>query len=204
MTNSPPLLPFNRKLVNTTFRGSAIKGIEENNVLNVVFTTQTIIAGYPQVVAAFKEMKILRAKVWAYTTLSAAASGTITMITCPPELAQSKTTAEFVAAAPGAITRKVWQPLHGVYYPTEPTERDWFDIGSTHSVFVVQLFPKDLPKSDSTTPKNEVQFVWDVHVQLRGQKNGVTQHTPDCYYEQYATTSPASEEQFVKLRIDAR
>lgn len=201
MTTSPPLLPFNKKLVNSTFRGSAIKGLTENSALTVEFTTQTIISGYPQVVSAFKEMKIIRAKVWAYTTLSTTATGTITMITAPPELVQSKTTAVFAAAAPGAITRRVWQPLHGVYYPTEPTERDWFDIGSTHKVFSVQFFPKDLPKTDSVAAAVEIQLVWDVHVQLRGQKNGVSL-SPDAFQESYVMAP--SEEAFEKLNMDER
>lgn len=202
MTTSPPLLPFNRRLVNSTFRGSALKGIQDGAITTVSFNAQTIIAGYPQVVSAFKEMKILRVKVWAYTTLSSAAAGTITMITCPVDLIQPRTTAVFAAAAPGAITRKVWQPLHGVYYPTEPSERDWFDIGSTNAVFAVQLFPKDLPKSDSTGPAYEIQLIWDAHVQLRGQKNGVQQNAPESHIERYVDVP--TEEQFEKLNMDVR
>lgn len=122
---------------------------------------------------SFKEMKVVRVKIWAYTTLPTSASGIITMITSPADLSQKKTTAVLAAAAPGAITRKIYQPLRGVWFPTEPSERDWLTIDNSKLLFTVQFFPSNLPKSDSTTAANGLTIIIDAHVQLRGQLNGV-------------------------------
>lgn len=182
LTATPPLLPFNRKAVNSTFRSAITQSISNNSFLTLSFYTKTLVEGYPHVFESFKEMKVVRVKIWAYTTLPTSASGIITMITSPADLSQKKTTATLAAAAPGAITRKIYQPLRGVWFPTEPSERDWFPIGNDSTkdklLFTVQFFPSNLPKTDSTTAAHGLTLIIDAHVQLRGQINGVTGTDP--------------------------
>lgn len=165
---------------NAVFRSSHMHELKPDTYLSLVFRTQTLVSGYPQVVAAFKEIKVLKVKVWAYTSLSTSSPGTLTMITCPMGLAQKNSTQKLAVAAPGAITRKIWQPLHGVYFPTEPSERDWLPIDTQHLVFDLEFFPWNIPVPAELNEVQyaQIQIIVDAHVMLRGQRNGVLGTAP--------------------------
>lgn len=169
--NAPPLQPFNKKLMNTVVRGCVFKTIQESSLLVIDFTVQAVISSYPQLTSCFKEIRIKRVNVWMYTTLSAASSGTITLAVCPKDEINPSATPVTLATTPGSITRRVWQSLHAMYYPTEPDERNWFPIKQDKHLFVVQIIGKDLPKPGNSINPDvlDVQIVWDAHVELRGQ-----------------------------------
>lgn len=196
MSSQPPLLPFNRILGNSVFRSSTRHDLTNDSFLGLDYHTQTIVSGYPQVVAAYKEMRVVRVNVWAYTTLSTASPGIMTMITVPLGLAQKRSTVILAAASPGAITRKVWQPLRGCYFPTEPTERDWLPIDTQHIVFSLEFYLHGLKDDKDNDITTEIVVVLDAHVLLRGQRNGVQGAPPvERYCRLVApTTCPGFEE----------
>jgi hypothetical protein len=170
MKSIPPMVPFNRTMMNSIVRGSSFGLLEENSVTFKPFTIQTMISGFSQLVSCFTEIKILKVFVWMTTTMPTSSTGVITMITTPTdEFAQpTKVTYQSLAAVPGAITRKVYQTLHGVYYPTEPKEKDWFKIDDNKTFFNVYWIGKDLPTGDAIRKINDYQLIWDAHIKVRG------------------------------------
>lgn len=171
MTAAPPLMPFNRSLMNTTLRGSSVKTFASSALLTLDFTTDVIFSAYASLVNAFREVKVQRVKVWVYTSLSSSSSGLATMIVAPKDEINAAESLATVTSSPGAITRKIWQPFHGVYYPTEPDERNWFTTSDKRHLFVLQFYAQDLPPVNSANEKRELQIVWDAHVRFRGQSS---------------------------------
>lgn len=175
MTTTPPLLNFNKQLMNTVIRGSTVKGITNNSLLVVDFTVASLIASYSQLVSVFTEFKIARVKVWAYTTLSTSASGVATMLVTPHDEVSPATSYEQLTSTPGAIVRRIWQPFHGNYYPTSPSDREWFIADSKKQLCTLHFFAKDIPAPNDAVTKNEIQIVWDVHIKCRGLKTPAKQ-----------------------------
>lgn len=168
MSSLPPLLPFNSLKCNTTFRGSIIRAIQENSLTVIDFTVASLFSPYAQIGACFKEVKVLKVKLWLVTTLSASSSGVISFCVSPKDLVNAKDSYANFSCTPGVMTRKSYQTLHGQYFPTEPDERNWFPIIGSQHLFTVQIFGKDLPKPSGTTTAVDVQIIWDAHLQFRG------------------------------------
>lgn len=188
MSSLPPLTSFNGLKCNTVLRSSVIKGISENMLQVVDFTTSSLFASYPQLTSVFKEVKVCKVKVWLVTTLSSASSGVISLCVTPKDLVNSQDTYAGFSCTPGVMTRKSFQTLHGLYYPTEPDERNWFLISAKRHLFTAQIWAKDLPKPTGTSTTVDVQLIYDAHVMFRGR---VTQKTSSdanlCEFEMLST-----------------
>lgn len=180
MTAAPPLLNFNKQLMDTVIRGTKTFRLKPNqiNVTGLLytqrrrfnFTIKSLISGYSHLVDVFSEFKIVKVRVWAYTTLSTSAPGIATMVVTPSDYIPKSTSYEQLTVIPGAITRRIWQPLHSVYYPTSPSERNWFPSSETKVLFSLLFMARDIPPPDSTAYENELQVIWDVHLRCRGLK----------------------------------
>lgn len=168
MSSLPPPLSFNGLKCNTTFRSSILLQIQDNSLLAHDFSIKDLSKSYPQMISCFKEVKIMKVKFWLVTTLSAASSGVISFCVTPKDMVNSKDSYANFSCTPGAMTRKSYQTLHGMYFPTEPDERNWFPIDSTKHLLTLQIFGKDLPKSSGTDTSVEVQIIYDAHLAFRG------------------------------------
>lgn len=168
MTAAPPMLNFNKQLMNTVIRGSKVVAFKSGDLVRHQFTFKTILEAYPQLPAVFSQFKIQRVKVWAYTTVSTSSAGIGTLMTVPIKEAEAKYSYEQLTATPGAITRRIWQPFHTCYYPTSPSEREWFGNGVSRQLFEVLFCAKDVPPPDATTWSTELQIIWDAHIRCRG------------------------------------
>lgn len=40
---------------------------------------------------------------------------------------------------PGSMVRKTWQNISAVWFPTEPTDRDWYGVGSSNTILSVYM-----------------------------------------------------------------
>lgn len=170
MTSAPPLLSFNRQLMNTVLRGSMTIGISAGTLYSENFNVKSLISGYSQLVSVFTEFKVTRVRVWAYTTLSTSAPGVASMVVTPSDYIPQTATYEQITVIPGAITRRIWQPFHCVYYPTSPNEKDWFLSSEAKTLFTLMFMCKDVAAPEAATYKNELQIIWDVHIRCRGLK----------------------------------
>lgn len=181
MTTAPPLQSFNKQLMNTVLRGSVTKGISNNSLLVVDFSVKELMSSYSQLPALFSEFKIQRVKVWAYTTLSTASSGVATLLVAPSDEVSQKITSDQLASSPGAITRRIWQPFHCNYYPTSPSEREWFGSDLNRQLLTLQFLARDIPTPSDAVTKNELQIIWDVHVRCRGLKIAKSENPLDSF-----------------------
>jgi len=195
-TALPPLVPFNRCLMNTVLRGVATKKFEVNSLLAVDFATTAIFGAYSQLISSFREVKIMKVRVWITTSFNASSSGQFVMITCPKDELDSHGKFDTLASTPGAIIRKVYQPAYGIYYPTEPSERDWFLTSSAKQLFVVLLLFKDVAKQNGVNPDPPLEFTltWDAHVKFRGKAKG-SSSSIDC-------RDLSNDPDFEKINID--
>lgn len=166
--NRIPLQPFNRQLMNTVLRGSTTKSFNDNSLLIVEFTSDALLGAYSQIFASFREIKIQRVHVWVQTLCSTATSGVFTIVVAPKDVINNKATYDQLASTPGSISGRAFNTLHGLYYPTQPDERNWFPKHSTKSLFVVQFMSNGIPKENTINPSLKLQLVWDAHVRARG------------------------------------
>lgn len=205
---SPPLINFNKTLMNTVIRASSTKGIQESNLETLIYSVNNLISGYPQLVSTFKEIKIKRVNVWTMSTCSTAASGSITMLVAPTAEVNSTETWDQLTVTPGASTKRIWQTVRGVYYPTEPDERNWMPISSKKPMFTVLLMVKDIPADNSVSSKCEVQVITDVHVVVRGRaavKAGNPSHIAESIVDEDSSPHDIEppDDGFAHLSMDA-
>lgn len=168
-----PLQPFNKQLVNTVLRGSHTVGFQNNSLLVVDFTSEAIIAAYPQLFQSFREIKIQKVRVWLQTLSGTSSPGVISMIVAPKDEINSKATYDVVASTPGSITGKAFSTLHGVYFPTEPDERNWFLHSTNKHLFSVCFMAQGMA-SNALANELKIQIVWDAHVRMRGLTSSAT------------------------------
>lgn len=174
ITSYPPLVSFNKQLLNTTLRFTSTGSFQVDSLIAHDFTVKTLFTGYPQLVSCFKELKIIRAKVWITPAAGMNSAGFYTICVTPHDLINPSETFTGLSSNPGSMTRKVFQPLHGSYFPTEPDERNWFPASSDKHLFVVQLMANSLDASGSTNQtKIAYQLVCDVHMRFRGRVSTV-------------------------------
>lgn len=178
MASLPPLLPFNDHKVATVLRSSYTFKITNGQPVGVPITSVSVLSGYSRLRSTFREMKLLKAKVWLVPTLSNQSSGLIAMSVGPKSLNVPPTTYVDFSCSPGCIARKSYQTLRGMYYPTEPAERNWIRTASSFHFGSAFIIPYGLPKVEKVDPKTgekklvdvpySVQLILDCHVILRG------------------------------------
>lgn len=176
MTSAPPLQNFNKILSNTVLRGSSSDKIQVSSLVAIDFTKSNLFADYSSLAAAYKECKIKKVCVWVSTNLSATSPGLWTSIVAPVDEINGKDTYSMLSASPGSYTRKIFQPLHGVYYPTEPAERNWFDTKSKDYLFTLQVMTSEMPPNNSIKyDPIYIQVIWDAHILFRGRRTQTPQ-----------------------------
>lgn len=180
----PPPTSYSSIRCNTTLRGTLVTRISDHHLFTGLFSVNNLLTGYPKLASVFKEVKILKVKVWLVTTLPSSASGIISLLVAPSALAYSSDDFADFSCSPGVMTRKSFQTLHGVYYPTQPSERNWFPVGSQEKAFAVQICAVNIPELPALNPppltspdlvsadpklkRADVQIVWDAHLMFRG------------------------------------
>lgn len=169
MPTLPPLQPFNRQLVNTVLRTSTVQSMNQNSLTVHDYTASSLFASYPQLVSCFREVKIQKVRVWVVPACSTSSAGLYTVCVAPKDQLNSKEDFDGLSQDPGCITRKVFQTTHAVYYPTEPTERNWFPAKNTQHLFAVQLMCTGLDDTNGVKqPGMTYQVICDAHVRFRG------------------------------------
>lgn len=174
----PPLQPFNRQLVNTVLRVSIVKSMNPDSLVVHDYSTSVLFSSYPQLVACFREVKIQKVRVWVVPASSTSSAGLYTICVAPKDQINVKEDFNGLSQDPGCITRKVFQTSHAVYYPTEPSEKNWFPTTSAQHLFSVQLICTGMDKSNSIAePGMTYQVICDSHVRFRGRSTSRTVDT---------------------------
>lgn len=127
-------------------------------------------APWSALASLFAEIKILRLNVYLYTRNQpfGTASGIHTLgVTDYQEIDSNANVRDFssISAQPGSMTRRITQPLHGVWFPTEPTDRDWHPFTTSSNLCDVFY------ASDGREGELNVDVFFDAHIKLRGLKN---------------------------------
>lgn len=178
ISNQPPPLHFNQQMMNTVLRYSVSKIANNDELLVLDFTTDNLFSSYPQLRICFREVKIIRSKLWIMPQLSSTAPGLYTFCVAPKDQVNPSETFNGLSSTPGCITRKVSQTAKAVYYPTEPSEKDWFPVGSGRHLFVGQVFATGLVKSNGINVNGNLplQVVCDTHLRFRGRASNKTSY----------------------------
>lgn len=168
--NLPPLQSFNKQLMSTTIRTSFHRELQENSLDVYDFSTTNLFASYPQLKACFREVKVLSSKVWVIPSAGTSSAGLYTILIQPKDEISNTNDFAGLCDTPGAVTRKVYQPTHAKYYPTEPDERNWFTTSDDKHLFTLQAMAIDLDKSNSVkvAAKLSIQVIYDTQIRFRG------------------------------------
>lgn len=122
----------------------------------------------------FAEIKILRVNIYLYAkSISYQSVGIHTLVvTDKHEICETDRDFISTSSSPGAVTRRITQPLHGSWFPTEPTDRDWMPFNAKSDVLDVAY------ATDGITLPMDFDLFFDVHCRLRGLKHPAT--VTDC------------------------
>lgn len=181
----PPSIPFNRVACNSVIRLSKQISLSEK-LLSYVFTVHSLITGWPGLATSFAEIRILKAKVWLIPQYEQNRPGLTCMATIPVGMDTTASNSDFesFSSMAGAIIRRACQVTHGLYRPTEPSERDWFKTDSTKSIFKVCVLSRGLNTTANPDHGLNAEIVVDVHVKARGKGSAKTSLTRS--YDQMA------------------
>lgn len=177
MPSLPPLQSFNKRLSSTVIRSVMYKTLQTDTLQAIDFTINDLISSFPQLLSCYKEIKVGKALVWVMPTSGNSSAGLYTLCVGPSEELNSKETFAGLSETPGCITRKIYQTSHAVYYPTSPTERNWFSIqtATDRQIFTAQLMCTGLgPSNGAQQPSMSYQIVCDAHLSFRGRATTIT------------------------------
>jgi hypothetical protein len=175
MSSLPPMLPMSRVFIRRqTFRlvrrmdvTPAIPWSENYTIKELLTNT-----AYKDAFLAFKQVKLHHLKVWIIPTLPVTVSGTHALVVC--DLAENafieKDTVSEYAQMAGSEIRKVYQPLHLFWRPTQPKARNWIQFNTTDKdeLFAISYVSADVKLGDGTTKKFTIDFVIDITMSFRG------------------------------------
>lgn len=129
----------------------------------------TTLVGEPwnQLSKIFAEIKVSRINVYLYTrntNLSSVGIHTL-VVSDTDEIYDLKRDFISTSSAPGAVTRRITQPLHGSWFPTEPSDREWalYNSKSTYLDVAYSVDGAILPL--------DFDIFFDVHCHFRGLKH---------------------------------
>lgn len=115
----------------------------------------------------FAEIKVLRINIYLYTrNTNLTSSGIHTLVvTDKDEIYETNRSFISTSSAPGAVTRRITQPLHGTWFPTEPSDRAWtiFNDAAMYTNIAYAI--------DGVTLPLEFDLFFDVHCRFRGLKH---------------------------------
>lgn len=122
------LLPFN----------SNVSGVT-SSTLNLTFSG---IFNYPPnrgLVYQYTEVKVHRVRVYWQSDNGTSDAGSACLVVSDFDENSSSATTDFgeLMSYPGAMTRKVWQNVSNVWFPTEPTDRNWMKVDDTGELLTV-------------------------------------------------------------------
>lgn len=126
----------------------------------------------------FAELKVLRVNVYLYTRNTSLSSVGIHSLVVADKDEVYDVARDFISTSstPGAVTRRITQPLHGTWFPTEPSDRDWtlFNDATTYLDVVYAV--------DGATLPLEFDLFFDVHCRFRGLKHltSVSDQRSEC------------------------
>lgn len=169
LPNMPPPLSINANIGTHWIRNYVTVDAKIDFVDNIgsdVFFSDT---SYSSV---YGEYRIKRVNVW-YIPQTA-------VVTTPGDYAfsvidsgQVKSAGEFktIALMPGSTIRRLHQPAHGSWFPTEPSDKEWRPFDNKWSIFCVRI---------ATTGTNKIDgyCVYDAHVSFRATAAALKESTP--------------------------
>lgn len=122
------LLPFN----------SNVSGVT-SSTLNLTFSG---IFNYPPnrgLVYQYTEVKVHRVRVYWQSDNGTYDAGSACLVVSDFDENSSSATTDFgeLMSYPSAMTRKVWQNVSNVWFPTEPTDRNWMKVDDTGELLTV-------------------------------------------------------------------
>jgi len=122
------LLPFN----------SNVSGVT-SSTLNLTFSG---IFNYPPnrgLVYQYTEVKVHRVRVYWQSDNGTFDADSVCLVVSDFDENSSSATTDFgeLMSYPGAMTRKVWQNVSNVWFPTEPTDRNWMKVDETGELLTV-------------------------------------------------------------------
>lgn len=170
----PPLIPFDRRFVGSTIRSVLTSYIYEWPLQQSVITVPRIFDSCAPVTHAFDECKILEIRVWNRLDFDRSESGLFVMAVVPGsyQLSNQDTTFEQIVALPGSSVGKLYDTLHGVYYPTQPSDKNWIRVAPPYSedplcsiLFMLEgwKYKKDVTHTVTLDTKVTMRGSYDYH-----------------------------------------
>lgn len=172
----PPRLPMNTvNYPRHTIRVSTSLSLPINTLTGDYFDLPSLLVNtrYSDFDQIFKEYKIHWVKVWYISGVAPTTKGTYTMVVGDPDEIQSTLydTEADLASFPGSMTRRVNENLYGMWFPTEPNQRNWNLCGSNHKILgVIQTSTGVLFASEKIN-KLTVCCVTEINISFRGVVN---------------------------------
>lgn len=182
----PPPIPMERaSIIRRPFRACAVIKAELNQVINQSLSLSGVFQGTPYwpVMFPYNEFKVHSVRIW--SIVPSAVSTTPGLHTM---LLADKDESEFPARAAqaarftnlsdlsGTMMRRIYQPLHSHWTPTEPTDKDWIPVSAS-----VQFAQFAYASSTPLTPPFEVHLIMDFILSFRGVKMTASPNGVDSY-----------------------
>lgn len=89
----------------------------------------------------YRQIKIHRVRVYWQSDNGTSDSGSVCLIVCDYGENKAEDVENFdeICTAPGAMVRKVWQNVSNVWFPTEPTDRDYHDVDYNDGICTITV-----------------------------------------------------------------
>jgi hypothetical protein len=134
---------------------------------------------------SFKQVKLHHINCWVIPSLSYDIPGNHALVVCDVAentFIDADTISEYSQMA-GSVVRKIVNPIHSFWRPTQPNARNWYTYNTKDepTMFAISYITSDVVLKDSTKTEFYVEFIIDITLSFRGTAQNDITPTPTDY-----------------------